>query len=156
MIYKTQATLEQILAYRPDDVATHTPSPLVNAVADTLFTTKSIECVQIAREMRVEVTMLSAAVRLETGMYLKDILHAYRLAQFNAFKAAHPNYSANEIAQELGYENAKSISRFVRSQTGQTVRGKQSIAPKRDAYVKLRTVLRKKLRGEFVPDDEQD
>lgn len=151
MRYQPKATLEQILAYRPDDVTTHTPSPLVNAVADTLFTTKSIECVHVARELGLDVTLLSAAVRVETGLYLKDIIHAYRMAQFNAFKETHPNYKADEIAKELGYENAKSIARFVRTQTGQTVCGRRSLAQK-DGYVALRSKLRKMSRGEYVPE----
>lgn len=144
MKYQKQATFEQILAYRPEDVKTHTPSPIVNALADTLYTTKLIECVEVAEHLGVEYQLLTAAVRLETGLYLKDIIQQYRLAQLDAFRSEHADkeYTVDEMAHALGYANGKSIARFLRTKKGETVRGRHSIAEK-DNYVKMRSQYRK-------------
>lgn len=147
MKYQKQATLEQILAYRPEDEKTHTPSPIVNALADTLYTTKLIECVEVAEHLGVEYQLLTAAIRLETGLYLKEIIQQYRLAQLDAFRAEHADkeYTVDEMAQALGYANGKSISRFLRTKRGETARGNHAMAEK-DNYVKMRSQYRKRNR----------
>jgi len=147
MKYPIQATFEQIFAYRPDQPETHTPSPLVNAVAEVLYATKAIECVEVADQLGLDPISLRYAVRVETGLPLKEILQRYRLAQYNAFLADHADakYSVDEVAQALGYANGKSISRFIRTQTGQTLRGRRSVADP-DAYVRGRAEIRRKNR----------
>lgn len=145
MPYLPQATLEQILAYRPDDAATHTPSPIVNAVAETLYTTLCIDCISIAQHLSIDERKLSAAISLETGLHLKDIIQQYRLAQLKAFMDAHPeqDYTLDEMAHALGYSSGKSIYRFIHTQTGLTPRGHKSIA-ETDSFVKIRSEIRRK------------
>lgn len=143
--YKPVATIDQILAYRPDDVTTHTVSPLVNAQCNVLFSTKLLECASIARYLGLDARKFAGAISIETGMNLSDIVDNYRLSQLKAFLAEHPDqdYTPDELAQALGYSSGKSIYRFIHTQTGLTVRGRQSNAGT-DSFVKIRSEIRKK------------
>ena len=145
--YLPVANMEQILAYRPDDASTFTASPLVNALCNVLFSTKLFECAAIAGYLGLDSRKFASAISIETGMNLSDIVDTYRGSQLHAFLAEHPthDYSIDELAEALGYSSGRSISRFVRSQTGRTVKGRTSVASP-DSFVKVRTEVRKKRR----------
>lgn len=145
--YLPVATMEQILAFRPDDALTHTKSPLVNALATVLYETKLLECTAIAGYLGLDSRKLSAAISIETGMKISEIVDAYRLAQLDAFLAEHPDhdYTTDELAAAIGYSSGESIARFIHTKTGRTVMGRRSNAGP-DKFVKIRSKIRKEHR----------
>lgn len=145
--YLPVANMEQILAYRPDDASTFTASPLVNALSNVLYSTKLFECNAIAGYMGLDPRKFASAISIETGMNLSDIVDTYRTSQLQAFLTEHPDhdYTIDELAEALGYSSGRSIYRFVRAQTGRTVKGRTSVASP-DSFVKVRSEVRKKRR----------
>lgn len=119
-------TIEEVYAFSPDDPATFTKSPLVNAVAEVLFTTKLIECKSIAQYLKLDERKLSNALSIELGMTLKDMVVAYRTKQVEEYRAAHPDYTPEQLAEAIGYSSAESISRFLNTQLGITPAGNKS------------------------------
>ena len=145
-------TLEQVFGYVSEDPATHTQSPLVNAVAEVLSTTKIIECKEIARALKVDERKLSNALSLELGMSLKDLLVKYRSMEVQEFKQQHPEYTTEELAHAIGYSSAKSISRFLDTNLGITPAGHKSHREK-DKGVRIRSELRAIQRMNLSPEE---
>lgn len=137
--YRTGITLEDVIAYRPDDPATHTKSNLVNAVADVLFTTKLLECKDIASYMSLQKHELAAAIKVELRMTFSHLVQQYRLVQVRQFLAEHPDrkYNSDDLAAAIGYSSSGSIARFLTKQLGITPKGRSSVAE--DRWTKRRT-----------------
>lgn len=126
--YLPKATFEQVLNYNPADAATHTASPIVNAVAEALHETKFIEACEFAAYLEVDQVKLSHAIILDLGMSLKDLIHNFRLEQAMRLVAENPDMPVEEIAQACGYASAGSLWRFIQRKTGMTVLGQKSQA----------------------------
>lgn len=126
--YLPVANFEQVLAYRPDNPATYTASPLVNAVADALFCTHLIEAKDLAAYLDVDPQRLAAALRLEMGMPTVDVIQQYRLLQAMDYIKAHPDENLNTVAHAIGYASDSSLWRFFERKLGITPRGKKSEA----------------------------
>ena len=126
--YKPVVTFDDILAYRAGDETTYTKSPIMNAVAEALYETKSIRCVDVAKYLALDVRMLSAAVLLETGISFIDLIHDYRMHQINEYIKAHPNETLDVVARANGYASGGSLWRFFQRRSGTTPLGKKSEA----------------------------
>lgn len=126
MPYRPIATFEQVYAYDPQDAATHTASPLVNAVADALHTTKLIECKEIARHLEVDERKLSNALELELGLNLKELMDRYRIKQILDYITDNPDYTTEQLAEAIGYTSVPGITRFMYTKLGLTPCGRQA------------------------------
>ncbi len=126
--YKPTVTLADIIAYRVDDEATHTKSPIMNAVAQALCETKAIICADIAKYLEVDVRMLSTAVFLETGIKFIDLIRDYRMHQINEYIKEHPEENLDTVARANGYASGGSLWRFFQRRCGNTPLGKKSDA----------------------------
>ncbi len=149
--YLPIATLEEVFSFNVDDPATFTKSPLVNAVAEVLSTTKLIECKKVAAYLKLDERKLSNALSIELGMTLKDLVVAYRTRQVEDFRAAHPDYSTDQLAQAIGYSSPTSISRFLNTQLGITPAGNKSHRSKDhgvETMSAIRAILRMNLSSE--------
>lgn len=141
--YKPIVTFDDIIAYRVDDVTTHTKSPIMNAVATALCETKAIWSSEIAKYLDVEVRALSGAVKLETGMSFIDLIRDYRLHQITEYIKQHPNENLDAVALANGYSSAGSLWRFFQRRSGNTPLGKKSEAGK-ELWLKWREENKKK------------
>lgn len=126
--YKPYITLEDILAFRVEDVTTHTTSPIINAVASALCETKALWCADIAKYLEVDVRMLSNAIMLETGLSFIEIIREYRMYQIEEYIKNHPNENLDAVAQANGYASAGTLWRFFQRRNGTTPLGKKSHA----------------------------
>ena len=147
--YHTGITLEDVIAYRPDDPATHTKSCLVNAVADVLFTTKLLECNDIASYMSLPTHELAAAIKVELKMTFSHLVQQYRLVQVRQFLAEHPDrkYNSEELSAAIGYSSSGSIARFLAKQLGITPKGRSSAAE--DRWTKRRTKILAEMKEKY-------
>ncbi len=134
-------TLEEVLLFDPEKLETFTSSPLVNAVAEALFTTKYIECKEVAEYLALDERKLSNALSIELGLTLKELVVKYRTKQVMDFRALHPDYTTEQLAQAIGYANATSISRFLNTQLGITPAGNKANRSK-DKGVEIRSKIR--------------
>lgn len=121
--YAPSVTFEQLLAYDPNDSATHTASPIVNAVAEILCENHLLECAAIARHMRLDPRKLTAAVQVETGMLFTELVRQYRIAKIREYIAAHPNATLEEVAKANGYVSNRSMWRLFKDRFNETARG---------------------------------
>ena len=126
--FKPVATIDDIIAYRLDDEATHTPSPLVNAFAEALIKTNSIQCKDIAEYMELDCYHLSVAMNILTGHSLMEILHAYKLNQIHEYMQSHEGAPLEEVAKAAGYSSYRTMWRFFQRRFGTTPSGKKSNA----------------------------
>lgn len=126
--YLPLVTIEQVLNYNPADPATHTASPIVNAVAEALCQTHYIEAGEIAEYLDVDRTKLNHALSLDMGMPLIDVIHDYRLMQVRRTVTQNPDMKLEEVARLCGYSSAGSLWRFVQRKVGVTARGQKSLA----------------------------
>ena len=141
--YKPIVTFDDIIAYRVDDVTTHTKSPIMNAVACALCETKAIWSSEIAKYLQVEVRALSGAVMLETGMSFIDLVREYRIHQITKYIKEHPEENLDTVAHANGYSSAGSLWRFFQRRSGTTPLGKKSEAGK-ELWLKWREENKKK------------
>ena len=135
--YKPSITLQDLLAYNPEDPTTHTPSPLMNALAEILQLTKLRDAQQIADLLEVDKLKLSFAIELETEMSLKVLITQFRLEQIKLYMAEHPDLSSTQVAQDFDFPSKHAFWRFFQINTGVTPEGKKSDAPKIDNYSKM-------------------
>ena len=140
-----QISVQDVLNYRPDDPSTYISSPLVNAVAEVLYHTKFIDGNDVAHYLELDPRKLSAALSIEVGVTLRDLIEAYRVMQLRAYIAAHPKHTAEELSKAMGYASPTSISRFVRTHLGLTATGKKSYGGT-DNWNEMRKSLAKKRR----------
>ena len=135
--YKPSITLLDLLYYNPEDPSTHTPSPLINALAEILQLTKLRDAQQIAGLLEVDKLKLSHAIELETEMSLKVLITQFRLTQIKVYMAEHPERSSLEVAKYFDFPSKHAFWRFFQTNTGETPEGKKSDAPKIDNYSKM-------------------
>lgn len=126
--YLPVATFQQVLEYVPDQVETHTVSPIVNAVAEALYVTKIIESQGIAEYLSVDERKLAGAIQLDLGMRLIDVIQQYRIHQIQKYRTAHPDEPLYAVARACGYASDNSLWRFLQRKLGITATGKKSHA----------------------------
>lgn len=126
--YRPVASLQQVLDYRHDAPETHTASPIVNAVAHALHTTRLIECHELADYLAVDARKLAGAIELDMGQRLITVIQQYRLHEVKLYREAHPQDSLESVAQACGYASQGSLWRFFQRQLGRTPKGKKSHA----------------------------
>lgn len=135
--YLPTITIQDILAFQPDDEQTYTSSRLVNAVANILFFTTTRDSRVFAERLQIDKRYLTHAIELETGMTLKDLINEYRLAKVQEFMSQHPGVSATEVARLFGFSSPHALWRFFQIHTGETPEGQKSTAPRLDNYHKM-------------------
>ena len=126
--YLPVATFQQVIEYVPDQVETHTVSPIVNAVAEALHETLIIESQGIAEYLAVDERKLAGAIWLDLGMRLIDVIHQFRLHQIQQYREAHPDEPLDAVAQACGYASDNSLWRFFQRKLGTTATGRKSHA----------------------------
>lgn len=146
------ATIEEVFSFNPEDQVTFTQSLLVNAVAEVLFSTKLIECKSIANALKLDERKFSNALSIELGMTLKELVVSYRTKQVQDFRAAHPDYTPEQLATSIGYSSSASISRFLNTQLGITPAGNKSNRSK-DHGVEVLSALRAIKRAQLSPEE---
>lgn len=132
--YLPEITLQQILAFRPEDEQTYTSSRLVNAVAKILFTTLTREQDVVAQRLQLDKRRLTYAIELETGLSLKELIVQYRLVQIKQFMEQKPEMTVADIARHTGFSSAHALWRFLQIHTGKTPTGQKSEAMRVDNY----------------------
>lgn len=132
--YLPEITLQDILAYRPEDAQTYTSSRLVNAVAKILFSTKTRDQKVFSERLQLDSRHLTYALELETGMTLKELIVQYRLAQIKQFMEQNPEMSVTDVAQHTGFSSVHALWRFFQTHTGQTPTGQKSDSMRVDNY----------------------
>ena len=126
--YQPQATFEQIVAFRPNQPETFTPSPLVNAIAEVLYTTQIRRCCQIADVLGLDSHSLCVAFKVETGLLLDDVVADYRLNRAKQYIAEHPKTDIQDVAKACGYSSSVSLWHAFQRKLGVTPTGKKSKA----------------------------
>ncbi len=143
--YISGITYDQVWAYRPFDPATHTPSPLVNAVAKALYSTRYIRSNDIAKYLCIEERLLRAVVQVELGMKLSDLLHRYRIDQADEYIRTHPGQNLNQVAHAIGYSSDSTLWRFYQRMRKETPLGHKSHAHQ-ELWLKWREERKKRKR----------
>lgn len=141
--YLPEITLEDILAFDPNDEQTYTSSRLVNAVAYILSTTQTRDVEVFVNRLQLDKRHISSVIEVEMGMTLKDLIVQYRLAKMKQFIASNPDMTRIQIAQQLGFSSAHALWRFFQTHTGETVMGVKSEAPRVDNYHQMVKRIRK-------------
>lgn len=132
--YLPEITLQDVLAYRPDDEQTYTSSRLVNTVANILFTTKTREQKVFTQRLQLDIRHLTYALELEIGMTLKELIVQYRLAQIKQFMEQNPEMKVTDVARHTGFSSTHALWRFFQIHTGETPTGQKSEAVRVDNY----------------------
>lgn len=135
--YLPEITLQDILAFNPDDEQTYTPSRLVNAVAKILFGSNTRETKDFAELLQLDKRRLSIAVEMETGMTLKDLIVQYRLAKIKEYMCQHSDETYTHVAEHFGFSSLHAFWRFFQTYTGETPEGVRSVSPRVDNYHKM-------------------
>ena len=146
--YLPTISLEDILAYQPGDEQTYTGSRLVNAVANILFFDSTREPNVIADRLQLDKRHLSYAIKMETGMTLKELIIKYRLTKLQEFISQHPATPVKEVARIFGFSTPHALWRFFQTYTGETPDGRKSESPRVDNYHKMVKDIRE---GRYIP-----
>jgi len=142
--YPHQATFEQIVAYRPEQSETYTPSPLVNAIAEVLFTSQIMNCSQIAKILGLETRALCVAFKVETGLLLDEVVADYRLQRAQKYIEQNPDSDMQAVAKVCGYASGATLWHAFQRKLGVTPTGKTSKA-REERYL----AIRKEVKGRF-------
>lgn len=126
--YEHKVIIEDIWNYRPEDESTHTSVPILNAVAEALYSTNIIEIKPLAEGLQIDPDLLSKIVKFELDIKLIDLLHQYRFRQVSEYVAANPKEPLETVAQRFGYSSYGSLWRFMQRIGGVTPDGKKSNA----------------------------
>lgn len=126
--YKKTITFADIWAFRPEEPTTHTAVPLINAVAEALYSTNMNECRKIAKALDVDGRVLQTIVKFELGMSFNELLHQYRFKQVSEYVAQNPDVRLEEVAHRFGYASYGSLWRFMQRIGGVTPNGEKSNA----------------------------
>lgn len=138
------ATLQEVLAYNPSDASTHTASPLVNAVAEVLYSTHVIEASELAELLSLDQRKLSGALQIELGMSLRDVIKHYRIHAIQTYISQHPEATLQEVARENGYASDNAIWRLFLRHLGTTPNGTESTSEKLEWIEKVRLLNAKR------------
>lgn len=131
--YLPVASFEEVLAFNPSEPSTLTKSPLVNAVAEVLYSTNIRECKAIADVLALDVRVLRDAMKVETGIPFKDLVVNYRMTKAKEYIQSHPELSQAQLAQDCGFASYHAMWRFFQNTLGETPSGEKSNA-KEDVY----------------------
>lgn len=126
--YLPVASFEEVLAFCPSNPATHTKSPLVNAVAEVLCTTNLRECKAIAEVLDLDARVLRDAMKMETGMAFKDLVVNYRITKVKEYIQSHSDLSQAQLAKDCGFTSYHAMWRFFQTTLGETPLGEKSEA----------------------------
>lgn len=99
--YTPSISFEDIWNYRPDDSSTYTAVPIINVVAEALYSTNIIECGEIAKQMHVDSRLLNALIKVEMGIPFSELLHNYRFRQVSEYVAANQDVKLDIVAKNL-------------------------------------------------------
>lgn len=135
--YLPEITLQDILAFDPENSETYTSSRLVNAVAKILCTTNLRHQSDFAEHLQLDKNHLTIAIKMETGMALKDVIIQYRLTKIQEYMSQNPDKSTTEIAEHFGFSTYHTLWRFFQTHTGETPEGEKSKSPRVDNYHKM-------------------
>lgn len=151
--YLPTITLQDILAFNPEDEQTYTSSRLVNAVANILCDSTTRETDVFAERLQLDKRHLIYAFEIETGMKLKDLINQYRLIKVQKYMEQNPDVSSTEVARLFGFSTPHALWRFFQIHTGETPEGKKSMAPRLDNYHKMVKDVRE---GRYIPKWRQE
>lgn len=140
--YKPTVSFEDIWKFKTEDAKTYTAVPIVNAMADALYSTTIIECKTIAERMELEPKYLNIIMKVETGMTASELLHSYRFRQVIEYVKANPDEPMDAVAKRFGYSSYGSLWRFTQRIGGVNPDGKISMAGE-ELWVKWRKDLKK-------------
>lgn len=126
--YTPSISFEDIWNFRTEDSSTHTAVPIINVVAEALYSTNLIECKEIAKQMQVDSRLLNAVIKVKTGMPFSELLHQYRFRQVSEYVAANPDEKLDVVAKKFGYSSYSSLWRFMQRIGGVTPNGEKSQA----------------------------
>lgn len=144
--YLPEISLQDILAFNPDDENTYTSSRLVNAVANILCNSDTRETQVIADRLQLDKRRLSYAIEMETGMSLKELVIQYRLAKIKEYMSQHTDETLTKIAEQCGFSSLHAFWRFFQTYTGETPDGNKSESPRVDNYHKMLKEIRNRYR----------
>lgn len=143
-----EISLQDVLAFNPDDEKTYTSSRLVNAVAYILCNTNTRDTQVFAERLQLDKRWLSNAIEMETGMSLKDLIVQYRLAKIKEYMNEHRDETSTLIAEKFGFSSLHAFWRFFQTYTGETPDGNKSESPRVDNYHKMVNEIRSRYRKE--------
>lgn len=126
--YIKSVDFSQIWKFRPNIVETYTPVPVLNSLAEALYSTNVNECKKIAELISVDEKVLNTIVKFEIGISLSQLLHEYRFKQIQEYISEHKDENMEEIAQKFGYASYGSLWRFMQRIGGVTPKGEVSKA----------------------------
>lgn len=138
------ATLDDVLDYQPQDPTTHTPSPLVNAVAEALYKTKYHDAGQVADYLELDRRKLTAALQIELGLSLQELIIEYRLHRIQQYIEQHPDATLDKVAASNGYSSDSAIWRLFFRRLGTTPSGETSTGNKEEWRKKMNRLNAKK------------
>lgn len=144
--YLPEISLQDILAFNPDDENTYTSSRLVNAVANILCNSDTRETQVIADRLQLDKRRLSYAIEMETGMSLKELVIQYRLAKIKEYMSQHADETLTKIAEQCGFSSLHAFWRFFQTYTGETPDGNKSESPRVDNYHKMLKEIKNRYR----------
>ncbi len=132
--YLPEITLQDILAFNPDDEQTYTSSRLVNAVAQILCDSNTREIKDFAERLQLDKRHISIVIVMETGMTFKNLIVQYRLTKIKEYMSLHQNETYTHIAELFGFSSPHAFWRFFQTHTGETPEGVKSESPRIDNY----------------------
>lgn len=135
--YLPEITLQDILAFNPDDEQTYTSSRLVNAVAQILCDSTTREVKDFAERLQLDKRHISIVIEMETGMTLKKLIVQYRLIKIKEYMSQHQNETYTHIAKQFGFSSPHAFWRFFQTYTGETPDGIKSASPRVDNYHRM-------------------
>ncbi len=132
--YLPEITLQDILAFNPDDEQTYTSSRLVNAVAQILCDSNTREIKDFAERLQLDKRHISIVIEMETGMTFKNLIVQYRLTKIKEYMSQHQEETYTSIAERFGFSSPHAFWRFFQTYTGETPDGVKSESPRIDIY----------------------
>lgn len=141
--YKPSVCFEDIWNYRPEDAKTFTAVPILNAVAEVLYSSSLNECKAIAAVLEVNDRLLNAVLKLEIGMSFSELLHTYRFKQVMEYVQANPDARLEVVAKRFGYSSYGSLWRFMQRIGGVRPNGEKSQAGQ-ELWLKWREEAKKR------------
>ena len=145
--YLPEISLQDILAFNPEDEKTYTSSRLVNAVANILYETNTRETQVFADRLQLDKRRLSIVIEMETGMTLKELIVQYRLVKIKEYMSQHTDETYTRIAEQCGFSSLHAFWRFFQTYTGETPDGNKSESPRVDNYHKMVKEIKNRYRN---------
>ena len=126
--YTPSVQFSHIWEFRPSNVETYTRVPVINSLAEALYSTNINECKKIAEVISVDERVLNTIVKFEIGMSLHELLHEYRFRQISEYISTHKDENLENVAKQFGYSSYGSLWRFMQRIGGVTPNGEVSKA----------------------------